>query len=237
MTDFNNYNSIFNSIYTYSSRKPESLTFAGWHFRAQAARDAVLRYKKDADAEIDSMKDIWAQRRIDERRAELDRMCGLMRAEGKRRIVDDMNDVLTAKRAAFDRAMGDPGAEAVRLLQVLSMRSTLTPADIAAVVPKLNGNLQSLHVLKELADKNNITFPHLPDAGEIEADFEKLREFADTMANAVDNIDPPYFQRFFWTVDDSIGLLQPVADRLDGLAFLQIDPEEITEKDDQSEGE
>lgn len=237
MSDFNNFSNAFSAIYNYSSKKPENRTFAGWHFRAQAARDAVLKFKRDADEEIKGMADIWAQRRIDERRAELDRGYDAMRAEARRRIVDDMNDVLSAKRAAFDKAVGDPGAEAVRLLQVLAMRSTLTPADIAAVVPKLNGNLQALHVLKDICNNHHITFPTLPDAGEIEADFEKLREFADTMANAVDNIDPPYFQRFFWTVDDSIGLLQPVADRLDGLAFLQIDPEEITEKADQSEGE
>lgn len=214
----------FDAIYNSYAVKGSN-TFAEWHKRAREAADAVKQTKADYDREIEKMRDTWAEKVIAAKRADYDADHKLMVSEAKERIMTDFDRVADAKRAQLAKSLGAPSQDAVNLLTVLSMRTTLTPGEIAAIVPQLAGNLQALKVLSEIASRSGISFPKLPSAEQLDDDIMKIREFAENVVESIAS-DWNYSQLLFWTTDFA-GLVQEQMDALDDPSFLQIDAKEI----------
>lgn len=215
-------------IYSDSALKGNN-TFRAWHGRAREAAKAVKDAKAAHDREIEGMRDVWADRVIEEKRAKYAADYMQMVEEAKEAILNDLDHVAEAKRAQLSKSLGAPSQDMVNLLAVLNMRSHLEQAEIAAIVPQLSGNLQALRVLSEIADRSNIYFPSLPSVRELDDATGKIREFAERMVDSLDAPEWNYNQTLFWTKDFA-GLIQREMDMLDSPAFLQVDTAQISTK-------
>lgn len=227
--DISIYSDIHASIFAYNQKKAENMTFAAWHSRARRTREALAKLREDIDAEISGMVGTWADRVIDERRASYADSFQKVSEDAKKRIVEDLDAVIESKRAQLSEAMGNPGSEAVNILTLLNLRTKVSAADIAAVVPKMAHSLLALQTLREIAERNNVAFPHLPDSEEFERDVAYIREQAVDMVSTIINDDADgtnYLQRLFWS-SDSMGRAQQAADRLDSTSYLHVDASKI----------
>ena len=214
-------------IYNASALKGKT-TFRAWHERAREAAKAVRDTKAAYDREIEGMREVWADRVIEEKRAKYDADHRQMVKKAKEAILADLDRVAEAKRAQLSKSLGAPSQDALNLLMVLNMRSAVDEEEIAAVVPQLSGNLQALRVLAEIANRSGIYFPSLLSVKELDEATGKIREFAQRMVDSLDG-EWNYNEVLFWTTDFA-GLIQREMDALDSPAFLQVDPTQIGAK-------
>ena len=202
-------------------------TFNDWQRNCQEIREDYLSRKSARKAELDGMADTWAQRVIDERRNKFDAMDKQEAAEAKSEMLNNLEAIIAEKEKKLSSAMKSPGTEAVEMLSLLAMRSNLTPGDIVAVLPQVENSLLGLQSLRDVAVKNDISFPVLPSIEKINSSIEKIRDFAERMIDSMDSESQNYMQILFWTTEFP-GLIQEQFDYLDNPSFLQIDAKGIT---------
>ena len=150
----------------------------------------------------------------------------------KKRAVDTLtkalDSVIESKKLEFKKNSGAPDEESLRLLQALKMREKLTPADVQNVVDKLNGNIQSLSILRDIAEKNNVTFPvGLADPEEFERSLDRTWNYCVDRIREIDSPDKElsYNGTAFYNFPDS-GVTDAVFHALDNNALLTAQIEE-----------
>ena len=217
------------SIYS-GSGKGNAASFAGWVQRTQATRKALLENKRQHREELEQMKDIYAQRVLDEKKAayEIDEM--ELASIARDRVTEDLETVIAAKTAQYNRAMGAPSEEQLRLVSVMRMRQEtgedLTSTDFAGAVGNCADNFHCLKMLQNLANRAGVAFPMIHD--DFREDLDTVRRSA---TNILTSIDKPqenlgYLENLFWSYG-SAGLNQNVFDKLDSLAYLTTTPDAV----------
>lgn len=122
---------------------------------------------------------------------------------------------MEAKRKQLSKCLDAPSDEDLRLLSVLRMRNSLTDGELATASEKLNGNLQSLRTLADIAADRDLYFPHVADAGELDEMLIRAEQFA---RESVESISTPveqmsYLDRCFWTAPGTgpaVAFFEPV---------------------------
>ncbi len=222
-----NYEKVLDAIYSGSGFKGE-LTLGKWCDRTRSAMQAAKVLTDDIKRRYDSEKSIYSNAENEKRWKEYQTEKTAFEDAARTMIQRDLDAVIEAKRAAYSKAMGAPTDENIRLLQTLQMRKNLTAAEIAAAAEHLNGNLQALSVLGEIAKSNDILFPKLhTDFASIETE---LRENIDQLLNGAFSDNPPYIAALFKAESGNNGTLRPLVDIFDAPAYL--DTSEIRDKGD-----
>lgn len=183
----------------------KSLTLDAWQRRAIITRSALQEIRKQYDRDIEELAHTYQPEPFNEKRKPLDETYGKFVELAKERVRDDLSRVMQAKRKQLDKCLDAPSEESVRLLTVLQMRTDLTPADVAAVAQKLNGNIQSLRALASIAERAGISFPTAGSVEEIEQNFDHAEQYAAEMIETIDRADSEfqYLDRCFWTAPGS----------------------------------
>ncbi len=196
-------------------------SLAGWQRRAAITRSALMEIKRQHKDEVAALAKTFQPKALEERRQPLDDAFSEVTKIAKERAMQDLDEVLDGKRKQFDRANDAPSEEHLRLLNALSLRSTLTADEVAAVAAKFDGNRQSLLVLRDLAAKHNLTFPRILTAGEIEAAIKEARDFAERMIESMekDDRDLTYSELAFYTYPDHRGPSTAYFEPLDASQF------------------
>lgn len=165
----------------------KSGTFRAWQDMAIRARKALQTVRADYDDADKELIGTYTSTVYLQKKAELDAKYNAVVDDVKKKLTDSLDSIIESKRQQFDRCSGAPSAEDLRLLQALSMRSSLTIAEVANVVGKLNGNVQSLAVLRDVAEKHGI---HVPTGAttpeEFDASLERARNFSIDRLNEID---------------------------------------------------
>lgn len=247
MSNNRDYNSIFNAIYNVpnpnqseagrtqtmtdalhnSAASERFMSLAGWRLRTQAARQAVLKYCSEQDAKLNDLKRVYSAEYIKTMEGNIDAEKLNVVSRARELVRNDYETVKQAKEAAWSKAHSAPSDDQLRLLQALSMRSKLTPAEVAAVLPQMTDNIQALRVLQDVAERSGVNVP-LPT--DLEDQYERDIEMADEWCKiAVEDInksddDAGYLGLLFWNTNNS-GQMQSAYDRLDSFSFL--DPGQI----------
>lgn len=178
----------------------ESKTLAAWQRRAVAVREALLQVKREHEAELADLRETYSEKAFEQKRQDTDDTYMKVREYAVQKVVDDLETTLEGKRAQFDKACSAPTDEHLRLLSVLSMRTTLTPAEIAAVSGKFGGNVQALRALRDIAARHDVYFPDLGDPDEFETRMERARQYAEDRLAEIDTEDADlgYRGTAFW---------------------------------------
>ena len=119
------------------------------------------------------------------------------------RVQDGLSSTLELKRQTYKKNSGAPTEEALRLLQALQMRKSLSPADIANAAQHLHGNVQALEILRERVRDAGYTFPSILSVEEFERAMEEAEAFARDKLDSIDQ-EPDamsYKHRMFWMYD------------------------------------
>ena len=215
---------VFSAVYC----PPDSddfFSFSAWKSRAQQTRDIILDHKhRNADA-YEKLQRIYAGDALKQQKQNLDDQLFQLTETARALIKADFNNVMTAKKNQRELAHDAPSDQQMRLLQVLSLRTSIAPDEIAAAAERCSDSIQALRVLHDLADKNDIYFPDLPSESDTTKAVDSLTELRDIVATdcAVDTNEMGYMQRVFWTTP-SWGLNAPAVEMLDNPRFLRVDP-------------
>ena len=176
------YHKIYESVLR-SGTPVKATTLSGWLERASLTRGALLLARKQYEDDVQKMRDRYSDKVFQEKRTTADTEYQILVAIAKQRVSDDLEAVLASKRSAFDHANDPPSEAAVRLLQVLNMRDSLSAEELAAVSGKVEHNLNALRVLKDIAHRHGLSFPDVGSPGE----FEQL--MAQTESYCMDRLD------------------------------------------------
>ena len=185
---FNQYSTIYEKAMRIISNADKDLTLRAFQKRTAQTREAVKLAYQEYVNDVKQLDSTYvpkvAQQKREPLEAEYKGICKL----AKEHCIDDLEKVLDAKRQQFSKTHEAPSEADMRLLTALSMRQTLTPAEIAEVADKLNNNYHAQKLLGEIAHKHNVPFPKIADADEVETAIENARDFATRM---IDYIDVP----------------------------------------------
>lgn len=178
MRDFLYYKRLIEST-TDAGHAAKSGTFRAWHAKCVNTRQALQQARADHDAELQELQGVYTTRIFLQKKAEIDEKFNSIVNDAKNKLIEDLETVIESKQRQFEARSGAPSAEDLRLLQALSMRSNLTVAEVADVVPKLNGNVQSLSLLRDIAGKHNIHIPVGVSTREaFDEQLQRAREFS-----------------------------------------------------------
>ena len=201
--DINRYERVFNNAYRTAGTPDRSRSFQGWKLRAHVTREALetlwIEHCKQVEAIRAEFQPGPAQTRI---APIVDDWNAVLRI-AKNRVLDDLNDVMDAKREQLRKAQGAPSTEMVNLLTVLGMRSKVSAVEIAEAASKLAGNIHALMVLRDIAEKNRVEFPEV-SVEKLEKDLDAAEDFARSKVESIGTPlnDLSYRDRLFWTVRD-----------------------------------
>ncbi len=189
MNDYRYYSRLIESTVNPGNAK-KSGTFRAWQDLTIKARKALQNVRADYDDADKELIGTYTSTVYLQKKAELDAKYNAVVDDVKKKLTDALDDVIERKRAQFDRCSGAPSDVDIRLLTALSMRSSLTIAEIANVVAKLNGNIQSLALLRDIALKHNIHIPlGVSTPEEFDNAIARAREYSIDRLNEIDTPD------------------------------------------------
>lgn len=182
----------------------QAKSLSAWKTRAMNTRRALMVIKKEHDQQIHEASERYSQKVALEKIDKIRKDYEVFRKLAVDRVREGLEETISQKRATFERNSGAPSEESLRLLQVLKMRKTLTPADISNAAQHLHGNVQALEVLRDLARDNGYSFPSFISAAEFEGAIEKAEAFAEDKLRTIDEEDDKmgYKERLFWLYSD-----------------------------------
>lgn len=193
---------------TNAGNAKKSGTFRGWQEKAIKARSVLKQVRNDYDKDLADLHGTYTTKVFLQKKAELDANYNKVVESVVSVLEKSLSEVIESKRRQFDKCSSAPSAEDLRLLQALNMRTSLSVAEIANTIAKLNGNVQSLAVLRDIAAKHNI---HIPVGAttpeEFDAQMERAREFSLDRLREIDTIDKNagYKTRAFYDYPDHPG--------------------------------
>lgn len=193
-------------------------TFKGWQMKAVRARQALMKAREDYDRDLNELRSTYTPNVLSQKKSELDEQYNAILSDAKTKLTDALEDVIASKRRQFDKCSGAPSDENLRLLTALNMRSTLTVDEVAGVVGKLNGNVQSLAVLRDVAAKFNIRVPvGASTPAEFDTLMQRAKEFSLDRLNELDtpNTSITYRGKAFYDYPDHPGEASHFYDPLD----------------------
>lgn len=157
----------------------KSGTFRGWQEKAIKAREALKKVRQDYNDDLQEIIRTYSPNVAAQKKAELDERFNSIVSDAKDKLKDALEEVIESKQRWFDKCSGAPSAEDLRLLQALSMRSNMSIAEVASAAGKLNQNVQSMGVLRDIAAKFDI---HIPIGAATPEEFDSMvqraREFS-----------------------------------------------------------
>lgn len=228
------YERTLHSIYAAADSKSR-LSLGEWCSRTRATVMANKVIQDELRGKYESEKSLYSRQENDRRWSELQTEQKAFNDTARARIEADLDNVLTAKGAAFSKAMAAPSEEAVRLLQTLQMRQNISAAEISATVEHLAGNLQALSVLSEIAGRNEVAFPKL------NTDFlsteQETREAASQLLDDLLADKPTYWGSLFMHETGNNGRLAPFVNALDSPNYLACDVTQIVDKPAEGEAD
>ena len=181
----------------------EAKSLKAWKSRSMITRAALLELRAEYDKKISEAAERYsptvAAEKIEELRAEYNSFKQIAVA----RVQDGLSSTLELKRQTYKKNSGAPTEEALRLLQALQMRKSLSPADIANAAQHLHGNVQALEILRERVRDAGYTFPSILSVEEFERAMEEAEAFARDKLDSIDQ-EPDamsYKHRMFWMYD------------------------------------
>lgn len=181
-------------------------TFREWQNKAIAARKALGQVKKDYAKDLQEIRSTYSPSVIATKKHELDEKYKTIVRQAKENLTEELNAVIESKQRQFDKCSGAPSAEDLRLLQALSMRSHISIDEFASTVGKLNGNVQSLAVLRDIADRHGVRIPvGATTPAEFDAMLQRAKEFSLDRLREIDAEDPGYKARAFYDYPDHRG--------------------------------
>lgn len=164
---------------TNTGNAKKSGTFRGWQDKAIKAREALKAVRRDYNDDLQEIIRTYSPNVAAQKKAELDERFNSIVSDAKDKLKDALEEVIESKQCWFDKCSGAPSAEDLRLLQALSMRSNMSIAEVASAAGKLNQNVQSMGVLRDIAAKFDI---HIPIGAATPEEFDSMvqraREFS-----------------------------------------------------------
>lgn len=183
--NFSYYQKMFENLVSTGNPK-KSGTLRGWQDKAIKTRESLKAARKDYDKELQEILATYSKSVAHEKKTVLDAQFDSIVKSATAELESDLDKIIESKQRQFDKCSGAPTEEELRLLQVLNMRKNLTIAEVANVIGKLNNNVQSLAVLRDIAERSNI---HVPARASTPEEFDTLitraREFSIRMLDDI----------------------------------------------------
>ena len=217
--NFTDYSKLFSRSIN-AGNPDKSKTLKGFQKRCNITRDAIDTLKEQHDKDIKELRETYTEKAVAEQRKPFDDSLQGMIQIAKDKCLADLQAVMDAKRKQLEATTGAPTTEQLRLLQTLSMRTSLSSAEINAVLPKLNDNTNALRVLADIAKKNNLPFPE--DAGnvqKIEENLSKAEQFCKSMIDSLGKDVLSYTELCFWQYAEQRTVADSYFDAVDGSVF------------------
>ncbi len=194
---------IENAINKGNAKK--SGTFRGWQDKVIAVREALKSAEADYKKELSELSETYSTKVFDQKRTEIDNRYQAIVRDATSKLVEQLDEVIASKKKQYDASSGAPTAEDIRLLQALGMRTKLSVAEVSTAVEKLNSNVQSLAVLKDIAVKHGINVP-ITTPEDFDMQLQRAREFSIDRLRDIDVVDDKQLQYqarcFFFYPDD-----------------------------------
>lgn len=195
------YNRLFEKATASIGNPDKQKTLLAWHNRAVTTRQALLTVKEEHKKKLAEIDETYSPAVAFEKRKDVEADFEAVKKTAIKRISDDLEGVLEGKRIAFERANRAPTDEQLRLLQALSLRSSLTDSEVSYYVDQLKSSLPALRVLRDLCQKNDILFPQrVGDPQDFEDNMNRAESFATSFLDSVDTdrADLGYSALEFW---------------------------------------
>lgn len=232
---FSQYGTIYERAMRVVSNANQDLTLKAFQKRTAQTREAVKLAYQEYVNDVKELDGTYIPKIAQQKREPLEQEYRAIVKLAKQRCYDDLARVLDAKRQQFSKTHEAPSEADMRLLTALSMRQTLTPAEIAEVADKLNGNYHAQKLLGEIAHRHDIPFPRVADADEVEAALNDAERYAQRMIDFVDVPDDKalnFSAVSFFKYPDTRTEADAYFERLDGNFFTaaQADTDEAAEQ-------
>ena len=178
----------------------ESLTISAWRQRAQITRNALLTIKEENERKVAEITDEYSPKaaapKVQAIRSDWSDVVKL----GKKRMEDDLDRVIAAKRAAVQNSMNPPSEAQLRTLQAMQMRSSIPAEEFGMVASQMSGSVQALGVLHDIAKHHGVDFPEVSVAAENKK-IDEAEAYCHRMIETADASDLGYIGRVFWLTD------------------------------------
>lgn len=183
--------------------KSTELSLNAWRERAQRTRTALQMLRDDFDRQKTEADMELSVPRAKQKKDKLDRDYADYCKTAITHIQVDLDAVKESIRKAFDAAMVRLTDQQIRVLQALSMRSSLTGDELSFYAGALNESLPALRVLADIAGRNNIPFPRIMSVDEFEDSILELQNIFDRYAPSIgqDKGEMDYMDILFWRPD------------------------------------
>ena len=202
MNNMNNFSKLFNATLYRDSNPDHTKTLVGFQRRAADVHRAIVAVRADRDKQIKQAKRDYANERLDAEINGISEAYNSVLEAARKRLENDLDDVLTAKRMQYKRSQVAPTDADIRLLQTLRMRNDLTADDISAAAEQLSNTLPGLKALGSIAKDAGLPFPDLTRFDEqFELNMEAAQTHVERMLERLDIPDEQmgYLDREFFT--------------------------------------
>lgn len=197
--NFYNYRRAFEGLNKMPADVDKSKDLIAWQKRAGVTRSAWKQVKTEHDAAIAEINATYTPAAAAEKIADENEAFNEITKIARERMVEGLEEVLDAKRKAFDKANAAPSDAAVRMLSVLALRTSVEADEIASLTEQFETNLPALRALRDIAVKNGVAFPSIISTSEFESNIEKARGFAMERINSMDKDEyNSYADLAFW---------------------------------------
>ena len=200
----------------------DAVSLAGWRERCRRVNSILCDLKMQNRENIARLSETYADKVVQERKAEQDAKFFKVKEAAGRLIERDFDLVMQAKREQYERAHDGPDDSTFRLLSTLSMRTNVSASELVEATRKCSNNVQALRLLGDIAKRNGLMFPDIED----DEEFEKAVEIAEgwrELAKQDVDMEPAkmgYMQRIFWTTSDLSGQFGQASAVIDSPRYL-----------------
>lgn len=212
MAGYNEYLRVYESAMRQRGKPAEARSLDSWRKNCAVIRQAVMSVKAVFEAE---KKRMWGDLKADAYFKAIEPLqanYNFVLEQARTMMKNELKSVLNAKREQLSKCLDAPTEDDLRLLNVLNLRTSLSASELAAAADKLNGNINGLRALGDIARRSGLSFPDYGNLDRISHDLEAAERFANTMIKNVDSSDPTYFERMFY---DHTELIMPQFEDVD----------------------
>lgn len=204
-------------------------TLRAWQDRAINSRKAVQAANALFEAEKANVFKTYAREIANEKYTELKRAYTDAVSAERQRVMDDLAEVVKAKRDAYAKACGNITDNDVRLLTVLKMRTDLKETDIVEAANAMSDSLAALRTLRSIAREKGINFVLEFDGDSFAEDIESVEKLANTVMRDFDGAESGYVSTVFWEYPDEPGPVSALFAPLDNSNYTNPAPRKMVD--------
>ena len=202
-----------------SGKIDERGTFKKWQESAIDTRRRLQESQAEFDAKRQEIQKTYLPDAARQRLAPLEKALNDAIKIAEDTLIEQLDEVCEAKRAAFEKSMSAPTDEQIRLLTALNFRSDISMGEAASLAQRFAGNLTAMKAFRSILTKSNLRMPELPTEESFEAELSEARQYGLRMIGMLSPTSEQTLDAHHFYAMPGIGLAPRYFVSLDSMGF------------------